>query len=223
MANIRTGSFSERLTSLMKSRNISIQHLSDHLNVSYEMVRRYTIGTAAPRKGKVEIIAKLLKTTPEYLEFGIESKGLSNVVPANMGTRKIPIISYVQAGTWTGIQDLKDTTGDYQYILTDNEVSDDAFALYVRGESMLPEFREGDSLIIDPHEEPRAGEFVVAVNGDHEATFKKYCEDGIDQYGRHHFVLVALNPDFKYQMSSREQDIRIIGTMVEHRIYRRKR
>ena len=88
---------------------------------------------------------------------------------------------------------------------------------------MEPDFKVGDVIIIDPHIEPRAGEFVAAINGDYEATFKKYRPIGdIDELGRHHFELVPLNSDYP-TLSSLKQEIRIIGTMVEHRIYRRKR
>ena len=88
---------------------------------------------------------------------------------------------------------------------------------------MEPDFIEGDVVIIDPTEHPHAGEFVAAVNGDYEATFKKYRPLGeIDQFGREHFELIALNPDYP-KLSTLKQEIRIIGTMVEHRIYRRKR
>lgn len=37
---------------------------------------------------------------------------------------------------------------------------------------MEPEFKEEDVIIIDPQVQPVAGEFVVAINGDYEATFK---------------------------------------------------
>jgi SOS-response transcriptional repressor LexA len=36
---------------------------------------------------------------------------------------------------------------------------------------MEPDFKEGD-IIVDPELEPVPGEFVVAKNGDNEATFK---------------------------------------------------
>ena len=44
----------------------------------------------------------------------------------------------------------------------------------------------------------------------------------IDEYGRTQFELIPLNSDYP-KMSSLKQQISIIGTMVEHRIYRRKR
>lgn len=54
------------------------------------------------------------------------------------------------------------------------------------------------------------------------ATFKKYRELGYDNQKRMQFELIPLNADYT-TLSILNQEIRLIGTMVEHRIYRRKR
>lgn len=181
-------------------------------------IGNYETGTRMPDLEDIRIISSVLNIEPSDLAFGS-----SNTIPATIGTTKVPIISYIQAGQWTGIDDFRETCGDYEYILTDLEVSENAFALEIKGDSMEPDFIEGDRVIIDPDVQPHAGEFVAAINGDYEATFKKYrpLED-LDEYGRQHFELIALNPDY-HKLSTLKQEIRIIGTMVEHRIYRRKR
>lgn len=145
----------------------------------------------------------------------------SNVAPANLKQKKIPLISYVQAGTWTESCQLQDSTG-FEYVMASSEFSDSAFALTIKGDSMEPEFKEGDVVIIDPAITPLPGEFVVAVNGEEEATFKKYRELGVDEFERMQFELIPLNPDYT-SMSSLKQQMRIIGTMVAHYIFRRKR
>ncbi|MNP76628.1 hypothetical protein D3C76_1738990 [compost metagenome] len=63
------------------------------------------------------------------------------------------------------------------------------------------------------------GEFVVAKNNGHEATFKKYRPLGV---GIDDFELIPLNPDYPV-LRSADMQLRIIGVMIEHRIYRRKR
>ncbi len=145
----------------------------------------------------------------------------SNVVPAPIGTRRVPLISYVQAGCWTEATDPATVGDGFEYLLTDLELSGSAFALQIEGESMLPQFRPGDRVIVDPEVCPQPGDFVVAMNGGHEATFKKYRPRGIDQAGNVVFELVPLNDDFP-SMRSDETSIRIVGTMMEHRQYRRK-
>ncbi|WP_116743872.1 LexA family protein [Actinobacillus suis] len=192
--------------------------LASVCRVTPKAVSKWLNAETMPSTANIYLLAKFLAVTPEWLTYGI-----GNVIPAAIGTTKVPLISYVQAGAWTGIDDFRETCGDYEYILTDLDVSGDAFALKIKGDSMEPEFIAGDIVIIDPRVEPHAGEFVAAINGDYEATFKKYrpLED-LDEYGRQYFELVPLNPDW-HSMSSLKQEIRIIGTMVEHRIYRRKR
>lgn len=144
----------------------------------------------------------------------------SKARPATQGTR-VPIINKVQAGQWKEICDSLDTSS-YEYLITDLEISEQGFALEITGDSMEPDFIAGDYIIVDPLVRPVAGEFVIAVNGNYEATFKKYRPIEIDEFGRQQFELVPLNPDYA-KMSSEKQQIQIIGTMVEHRIYRRKR
>ena len=144
-----------------------------------------------------------------------------NVGPADMGAKKIPLISYVQAGCWTGIVDNYLPGDADDWLLTDLDLSPSAFALQIKGDSMLPEFKEGDRVIIDPNVGPLPGDFVVAKNGDDEATFKKYRPRGVNEQGAQVFELVPLNEDYP-SMRSDSTQISIIGTMVEHRKYRKR-
>ncbi len=144
-----------------------------------------------------------------------------NVGPAPIGSHRIPLIDYVQAGLWTGVEDQFEPGAADEYLLTDLTLSGSAFALEIKGESMLPEFKPGDRVIIDPEVMPAPGDFVVAKNGAEEATFKKYRPRTVDAAGNMVFELVPLNEDFP-SMRSDVVTIRIVGTMVEHRKYRKK-
>lgn len=145
----------------------------------------------------------------------------SNVIPAPIGTRRVPLISYVQAGCWTEASDAATVGEGFEYLLTDLELSGSAFALEIQGESMLPRFVPGDRVIVDPEVCPQPGDFVVAMNGGQEATFKKFRPRAIDERGNTVFELVPLNEDFA-PMRSDQTQIRIVGTMMEHRQYRRR-
>lgn len=145
----------------------------------------------------------------------------TNIQPADIGSRRIPVISSIQAGNWTEIVD-NFAPGDAEdWIYTDLELSRVAFALDIVGYSMIPEFLPGHRVIIDPEVAPRPGDFVAARNGDDMATFKKYRPRGISETGVEVFELVPLNPDYP-TLSSATQHILIIGTMMEHRKYRPK-
>lgn len=148
--------------------------------------------------------------------------GAPNVSPAPMGTKRVPVITSIQAGMWAEIVDSFQPGDAGDWLLTDIDLSDGSFALDIRGNSMEPEFKDGDRVIIDPEVAPQPGDFVAAKNGEQEATFKKYRPRGIDAHGNVIFELVPLNDDYP-TLRSDVQQINIVGTMVEHRKYRRAR
>jgi SOS-response transcriptional repressor LexA len=167
---------------------------------------------------------KVIGCSVSWLESGtgpMAIGGESNVSPAALGVRQIPLISYVQAGVWTDVVDTYQPGDAEDFLLTDLELSGNAFALEIKGDSMLPEFKAGDRVIIDPVVQPQPGDYVVAKNGEDEATFKKYRPRGVNEHGDVIFELVPLNEDYP-SMRSDVTPIRIVGTMVEHRKYRRR-
>lgn len=173
-----------------------------------------------------EILAKIaaaLGCPVGELFLGVEKE--SNVELTALGSRRIPVLSYVQAGALT--ESVVPYTNPDDWLLTDLDLSRSAFALRIKGLSMYSpqseeSFNEGDLVVIDPSVEPLPGDFVVAKNGDHEATFKKYRPRGINEKGAVVFELVPLNPDYPSVRSDYTQ-VQIIGTMVEHRRYRKRR
>jgi SOS-response transcriptional repressor LexA len=139
-----------------------------------------------------------------------------NVIPVPAGKRAIPVISAVQAGKLTEINDPYPAGAGYAVEYADDDLSRWAFALEIDGDSMLPDFRPGDRVIVDPEIAPNPGDFVVAKNGREEATFKKYRPRGIGPDGNMIFELVPLNDDYP-TMRSDVESLRVIGVMVEHR------
>lgn len=162
-------------------------------------------------------IAKALKCDPDWLMNGGVFMPMAEV-----NSRRVPLISYVQAGALAEKNPIEAFDGSLEYILTDLDVSQYSFALRIEGDSMEPDFKAGDVIIVDPEIEPTPGEFVVAKNGGTQATFKKYRPTWIDPKGCQHFELVPLNDDYPV-INSDQQPLTIIGVMIEHRIYRRKR
>lgn len=145
-----------------------------------------------------------------------------NMEPASLGTRRIPLIDYVQAGHMAEVCNPYSVGDAAEWLMTESELSANAFALRIKGDSMLPDFTEGDVVIIDPEVGPYPGCFVVAKNGDNEATFKKYRPRGINERGVDVFELVPLNDDYP-SLRSDLVAVNIIGTMVEHRRFFRRR
>lgn len=151
-----------------------------------------------------------------------QSSQHQNMELATPDIHRIPVITYVQAGVWTETSEIREYDGNMAYITTDLDLGQRAFAIVIRGNSMEPEFTEGDLVLIDPDEPLHPGDFVVAKNGEEEATFKKYRPRGYGEDGQEIFELAPLNDDYPTMRSDR-QHIQIIGTMVEHRRRRKRR
>lgn len=119
----------------------------------------------------------------------------------------IPILSWVQAGALRSAEDLYPYAGAAEEYLSVSVRGRRCFSLRVRGESMLPDFHEGDMIVIDPDLEPQSGDFVVAViDGTGEATFKRYMKKKDGE------VLMPLNPDYAPIVLQPEH--RIVGKVV---------
>lgn len=145
-----------------------------------------------------------------------------NVRPVPMGVIPVPVISAIQAGHMKEISNPYPIGAGFavEYIDDDGQ-SPWTFGLEIEGDSMLPEFKEGDRVIIDPELIPGPGDFVAVRNTREEATFKKYRPRGIDANGNVVFEIVPLNPDYP-TMRSDVDHLEVIGTMIEHRKKRRR-
>jgi SOS-response transcriptional repressor LexA len=195
--------------------------LARYCGLSPQAVQKWMADDSEPRGKNLQLAAEFLNVTQVELKFGSQPTSNQNIQQAPLGSRKIPLISYVQAGAMAEVVDPYQVGDGSEYLLTDLDLGANAFALQIKGDSMFPEFKEGDRIIIDPSLSPLPGDFVVAKNGHEEATFKKYRPRGINDHGNDVFELVPLNDDYA-PMRSDVTPLRIIGVMVEHRKYRRR-
>jgi len=123
--------------------------------------------------------------------------------------RRVPVISWVQAGDWKEVADPFQPGDADEWMETDATASPYAFALRVVGDSMEPEFMPGDTIVIDPERPAENGSYVVVKNGT-EATFKQIVMDGQSVF------LKPLNSRYPIKdMTGIE--IRIVGVVVEKR------
>jgi len=166
---------------------LSLRDASRLSGVSHTHIRDIEEGRSIP---SFEMVMKFLKAyMVDIREFLKKTGYLSpNVEPEPVGeSKRIPIISWTQAGNW---QEIGDTAqhGEYgEYVETDAK---GVFALRVRGESMETEFHEGDIIVINPYLKPEHNDYVVVSNVEGQATFKQ-----LKKYGKTR-VLHPLNPKY---------------------------
>jgi SOS-response transcriptional repressor LexA len=167
-------------------------------------------------------VALALECKIADLFLGVE--GINNfdtIVP--QGNHRVPVIDYKQAAMWGRITTKNKSMDLFKdYVITDFDVSKNSFAIRIKGDSMADLFSDGDVVIVDTALEPLPGDFVVAINHEEEATFMKYRPRGANEKGEHVFELVPLNDDYP-TIRSDVSPMEIIGVMVEHRRYRKKR
>ncbi|MCF5727098.1 XRE family transcriptional regulator [Aeromonas veronii] len=223
---------SERIKTRRSACGFTQDQLAARVGVTRVAVSHWERGGAEPKGRYLNDLAEALGVTVDWLLTGngadISSHqqvpGFHNVEPAVIPQgKRIPVISYVQAGNWREMCEQATTfDGNVEYVSASIDIGPRGFGLWLRGNSMTPIFNEGDLVIVDPDESPRPGDYVVAKNGSEGATFKKYRPRGIDENGQEVFELVPLNDDYP-PMHSDRQYIEIIGVMVEHRIFRKKK
>ena len=163
-------------------------------------------------KNGMLLAQKKLGVSAIWLETGqgeMYPAAITNVFDNNVNLalkhalRRIPVISWVQAGYWRGIEYYSDDDLEYIEITTDIK---DGFGLRVQGDSMMPEFAQGDIIVVAPHAQPENGSYVVVVQ-DNEATFKKLVYDGAKPYFK------PLNP--QYPMLESDENTRIAGVVKQ--------
>lgn len=62
--------FAHRLNDAMSDAGVTVTDLKTRLQVTYEMARRYTLGTAMPRDARLRAIGKIVNKSPSWLAFG---------------------------------------------------------------------------------------------------------------------------------------------------------
>ncbi|HDZ8828511.1 TPA: helix-turn-helix domain-containing protein [Aeromonas hydrophila] len=212
-----------KIRALRKERKMTISELATQVDSDVGNISRLERDIQGFSPQLLSKIAEALSVpVAELFSDNLQPAQHQNMELATPDIHRIPVITYVQAGVWTETSEIRECDGNMAYITTDLDLGQRAFAIVIRGNSMEPEFTEGDLVLIDPDEPLHPGDFVVAKNGEEEATFKKYRPRGYSEDGQEIFELAPLNDDYPTMRSDR-QHIQIIGTMVEHRRRRRKR
>ena len=122
----------------------------------------------------------------------------------------IPILGRVQAGM--PVTAVEDVIG---YVEPGTENDGDTFALIIKGKSMEPRFREGDTVIVRSQSTADTGDIVVALIENSETTIKKLRRSGEG------IILQPLNPDYEPLYFTNEEvealPVTILGRVVELR------
>ena len=121
---------------------------------------------------------------------------------------RIPLISWTTAGDWGEVVDNFQPGDAEDWIATTAKVGPHAFALRIRGESMMPTIPDGAIVIVDPDSEPHHRSIVIVrQNQDSEATCKRLIYEGDTP------MIRPDNPAYANQIAPLAPDARIVGVV----------
>jgi SOS-response transcriptional repressor LexA len=194
-----------RIRQLRKDKGLTLKQLGSAADYDWANLSRLERGRQGYSDEGLRRLARVLGVDVGEF-FRTDSNG--HVAPAS---REVPVLTLAEAA--------QPSHAATRFTLTEVDVSERAFALSVRGDAMMPEFREGDLLLVDPEMEPHPGDFVLAAGPWKDAIFRQYRERGAGSDGREVFELTPLNPCYPSTRSDAPTDIpvRVLGTVVEHK------
>lgn len=198
-----------RFKECREKRGYSQQQLCIMLGLKGSSVSNWESGKTKPNRNNLQRLARLYGVSMDYL-LGEEEK---DKTAESSNALRVPVLGSIPAGV--PIEAIEDIL-DWEEVPADwGRGGKEYFALKVHGNSMLPEYRDGDVVIFHKQETCESGQdCAVMVNGD-DATFKrvKITDRGV--------MLQALNPDYEsYPYTSKEWEEsngKILGVVAELR------
>jgi phage repressor protein C with HTH and peptisase S24 domain len=152
-----------------------------------------------PRWPSTESLAKIIEATNSSLDElfalieGKPSRSAATPLPVQAST--VPLIGFAQAGAGGFFDDAGFPAGQgWDLIELPATAGEGSYALEVQGDSMLPLYRHGDMLVVQPNAAVRKGDRVVVKTTSGEVMAKvleKRTTTTVD--------LVSLNPDHPHR------------------------
>ena len=144
-----------------------------------------------PRWPSTESLAKIIEATGASLEEFtglVEGRGGASVTQHRSA---VPLLGFAQAGAGGFFDDAGYPAGQgWDLVELPARASETSYALQVQGDSMLPLYRNGDVLIVEPGAPTRKGDRVGV-----KTTAGEVMAKVLDRQTMKSIVLVSLNPD----------------------------
>ena len=196
----------ENLRVARKHRNMTQLQVANHLGISRSAYSHYETGFRDPDTDNLIRLADLFGVSVEFL-LGIEDHQGSYPM-----ANRIPLLGSVPAGIpIEAIEDIEEYIDIYPRLVKHGEL----FALRVQGDSMEPDLRSGDIIIVEKQDFAESGDIVVIrVNGE-DVTVKRVKKtiNGIMLIPSN----TAYDPVFFDRQAVVDLPVTIIGRVIEIR------
>jgi SOS-response transcriptional repressor LexA len=174
-------------------------------------------GTRAPGPEEIKKLAKALDVSPAFLMCLSDD---IQVKKTKSPTHLIPLLDHHQAcDAKSYIETIREQhSSDYLVFISVSAVllpilSDAAFALKMADESMIPEIRVNDVLIIEPSISPMPGDYVVVKVATRAEVI--ICQYKKLSYTSHEFELLTLNDNWPNIKGTDDIELEIIGKVMQ--------
>jgi phage repressor protein C with HTH and peptisase S24 domain len=148
-------------------------------------------GDGRPRWPSTESIAKILKATNASLDEFVALVRRPDGAPRSAAARSVPMLGFAQAGAGGFFDDAGFPVGQgWDEVTVPGFAESESYALEVSGDSMLPLYRDGDTIIVSPTAQIRRGDRVVVRTREGEVMAKV-----LNRRTAKEIELASLNPE----------------------------
>lgn len=208
----------QRICEARKAKGLSQQGLANlTLDLKQSRINNWENGLRTPGPEEIKQLANALDVSAAFLMCFSDEKQENQTKKLS---RLIPLFNPHQAcNAEHYLKELRELDGFDNVILISSstellpKLGADTFALKMSNDSMMPEFRPNDILVIDPSASPEPGNYVaVKVSGKLEAIICLYKKLS---YTSSEFELLTLNDHWPNIKVVDGVDVEIIGKVVQ--------
>lgn len=218
-----------RAPEVLRRRVSDLEHRTAAARRLAEILRGSGVGTDGSVRGALDVAHRSGELRRLVQAIAPDGEAESSRAGAAWGAmslerampRQVPLINRVAAGRASEFTDLgyPARVAD-EYVRTDGVEDADAFAARVHGDSMSPDYVDGDIVVFSPGVSASSGDDCFArLEPDHETTFKRVFFES-DARGRGVVRLQPINPAYGARTVRREE---LAGLYPAVRVVRRIR
>lgn len=206
----------KRILEARKAKGLTLKTLGELAgDLKQTRITNWEQGTRAPGPEEIKLLAQALEVSPAYLMCLTDEQESKKT---KSHCHLIPLLDPQQA--CDANTSLRSSSDEIKLIAISTELltnlGGNAFALRVTDDSMMPEFRVNDVLVIEPDAKPKPGDFVAALlKGKQEVLIRKYKQLSAAQ-DVNAFELAALNDDWaSIGVDAKHVQGKVIGKVVQ--------
>lgn len=212
-----------------ENKRLSQVEVATQLGVNRSSYNSWESGRAKPNRKNLQLLSEILDVEPSYfesehnivknyLQLNESNQVIADKFVENLLAEQIKKESESEVITLFPVRVLKDVPlsaglGDnyydeYETVYSEEDYNYDV-AAYIHGDSMMPQFSDGEVALINETGFDYSGAvYAIYLNGQ---TFikKVYKEDG-------HYRIVSINDDYEDRYAYAEDEFRIVGKVIGH-------